>query len=418
VTGAGDGGFSWTSVGNGAQGALDNTAVTGGFCGTNSADEAACSLNANANVDAEDPRVAAGTMAAGNPTVPWVAWDEDVAGVPQVFVSRLTGAGAAARFAISNGGAPISSGSGATRPDITFSGNTPYVTWRQTVGGTQVGFVGHLVNAANPTFVLDASNIPLTPTAQADVREPISSGCTANPFNADGTTCQGAAQGTPFFLFTNGLSPLSLFADAYSPTTPTTGAASGVSASGATLTGSVDPQGAALAVGFQFGTSTTYGQTTPLTHVGVTNGATPFSAAISGFKVGTVVHYRAIAVTDFGTFVGADRTVKTAAGGLTFGKVKVKGTKATVAASCAAATTCKVKLQLTVKVGHHKVVVGSASGKVKPGKTRHLSVSLNRAGRILLAHAKSHKLTTTLTISEKQGKKYHVVFHKKVTFKG
>ena len=33
---------------------------------------------------------------------------------------------------------------------------------------------------------------------------PISSDCTANPFNADGTACQGGAPGIPFFLFNDG----------------------------------------------------------------------------------------------------------------------------------------------------------------------------------------------------------------------
>ena len=75
------------------------------------------------------------------------------------------------------------------------------------------------MNAANPTFVLDQSNVPLTPTGdgagQADVREPISSTCIATPFNADGEACQGGAIGTPFFLFTTGTSPLRLFAERY-----------------------------------------------------------------------------------------------------------------------------------------------------------------------------------------------------------
>ena len=413
VPGAGDGGFSWTSVGSGAQGALDATAH-GGSCGTSQANEAACSLNANAAADAEDPRVAAGTMTPGSATVPWVVWDETVSGVPQVFVSRLTGTGAAARFQLANGGQPVSTGSGATRPDITFSGNTPYVTWRQTVGATQVGFVGHLVNAANPTFVLDASNIPLTPTAQADVREPISAGCTANPFNADGANCQGGAQGTPFFLFTNGTSPLGLFADAYSPAGLTTGAASGVTASGATLTGTLDPQGAALGVGFEFGTTTAYGQTTSLSHVAVANGATPFSAAVSGLPAHTLVHYRAIAVTDFGTFVGADRTLTTKSA-VTVGKVKVRGTKVTVAVTCNGTTTCRLKLRLTTRIGKRSVLVGSAKGKVKAGRTKHLSVSLNHKGRALLS--KQHRLKAKLTVYDKQGKKYKAIAHKTVVFK-
>ena len=46
------------------------------------------------------------------------------------------------------------------------------------------------------------------------MREPISSSCIATPFNGDGKACQGAAIGTPFFLFTNGSTRCSLFASA------------------------------------------------------------------------------------------------------------------------------------------------------------------------------------------------------------
>jgi hypothetical protein len=153
-------------------------------------------------------------MTPGNPTVPWVAWDENVGGVNRVFVSRLVGTGTTARFQIANNGAPISGASGGIRPDITFSANTPFVSWRAQVKGTTKGFIGHFINPSDPTFVLDESNIPLTPTSQADVREPISSNCTANPFNSDGAACQGGPVPTPFFLFTNGTNPRSLFAGA------------------------------------------------------------------------------------------------------------------------------------------------------------------------------------------------------------
>jgi hypothetical protein len=108
----------------------------------------------NPNNDAENMRIAAGTMNPANPTVPWATWDKKVAGVPQVFVSRLVGTGAEAHFEIANGGAPISTGANSsTRPDITFSGNTPYISWREDVGGgIEKGFFGHLVlsGAVNP----------------------------------------------------------------------------------------------------------------------------------------------------------------------------------------------------------------------------------------------------------------------------
>ena len=38
----------------------------------------------------------------------------------------------------------------------------------------------------------------------------------------------------------------------------------------------------------------------------------PFSAQLSGLPAGTTIHYRAVASSDFGTFVGADRTFTTA----------------------------------------------------------------------------------------------------------
>jgi hypothetical protein len=309
-----NGGFHWVSVGNALQGTLDRTGAAHHFgtCAESAVNEERCSLNHDPAADAEDPRVAAGTMDAANPTVPWMAWDENVSGVHQVFVSRLVGTGSAAHFQIVNGGAPISTGAGATRPDITFSGNTPYVTWRQSVGGVDTAFSGHFVNPANPKFVLDGSHVPLTPTAQADVREPVSSGCTANPFNADGSACQGGAVGTPFFLFTKGTSPRKLFADAYAPATPTTGGASGITSSGATVAGSINPRGASVNVWFQFGTTTAYGSSTTPQKTPANNTADSFSASLSGLPAGTTIHYRAVAQSDFGTFLGADQTFTTA----------------------------------------------------------------------------------------------------------
>ncbi len=228
---AANGGFHWVAVGSRLSGTLDRSATHGfGPCAASGANERQCALNRNPNRDAEDPRVAAGSMTPGQPTVPWVVWDEKASGSDQIFVSRLVGSGVSAHFELANGGLPISSLGAATRPDITFAANTPFVSWRARIGGVTRGFVGHFINASNPVFVLDEANIPLTPTAQADVREPISSNCTANPFNADGTACQGAVVPMPFFLYTDGTSPLRLFA-------------------GAVIVGAFDPTGKLLAGG-------------------------------------------------------------------------------------------------------------------------------------------------------------------------
>jgi hypothetical protein len=160
--------------------------------------------------------------------------------------------------------------------------------------------------------VLDSSAVPLTPTVQADVREPISSGCTANPFNSDGTACQGGAAGTPFLLFTNGTSPRGLFSAAYEAGSLSTGAASSITTSSAVVSASVNPHGAAVNVSFQYGTTTAYGSTTTPLKTGVDNAVDAFSAALNGLPPGTTIHYRAVAQSDFRRLVGADQTFTTA----------------------------------------------------------------------------------------------------------
>ncbi len=231
----GDGKFHWQVVGLGTAGkkstndVLDN-GQSGhgphGECTQSTANEQACSLNANpaaglaAGSGAENPQVVAGTMVAGKPTTPWVTWDEsNVNGGPHaVFVARLDAKGD--HFNLLNNGRPISNtGLDSTRPDIVFTGNTPYVSWHQTNGGVTQTLVGHFEgNPANPTFNLDTHAIATTPQGTSDVRSPLSSTCAANPLTQDGAVCPGGALGTSFFAFTNNATgPQRLFAAAVAP---------------------------------------------------------------------------------------------------------------------------------------------------------------------------------------------------------
>jgi len=217
---AADGGFGWRAVGNGTTGKvniLDTTGAHGfGPCAESTAAEDSCSLNKAATKDAEDPRVAAGTLKAGSPTVPWVVWAEDVGGRHAIFVSRLVGGD---HFELFNGGNPISaSNQDATRPDITFFGNVPYISWIATAGGVTRGFVGHFDPSG--IFVSDTPGgirLIARPGGLAsliDARAPISSNCTADPFTNDGAGCPVAAVNAPFFLFTTAGSPQRLFGQA------------------------------------------------------------------------------------------------------------------------------------------------------------------------------------------------------------
>jgi hypothetical protein len=313
-----DGGFHWVAVGNGTAGqtnVLDTSGAHGfGSCAESQDAEDKCTLNAQARRNAENPRVAAGTLTPGGTTVPWVVWQEEIAeGTHAVFVSRLVGGD---HFELFNAGQPISNpANDATRPDITFSGNVPYISWQETVEKADVTFVGHFEGGPGaPVFKLDTTTgIPGSGFADLENprRAPISSGCTANPTNADGASCQGGAIGTPFLLYTAGdVAAEQLFAQAFAPTDVSTLAASDITTTDATLNGSANPGGAAVLTHFDFGGTTAYGSSTADARLDVASLVTPFDATASGLTQGATVHFRAVAKTDFVTVDGPDQSLE------------------------------------------------------------------------------------------------------------
>jgi hypothetical protein len=316
---AADGGFQWVAVGNGTAGQTNVLDVSGnngfGPCAESQANEDACSLNAVPGNDAENPRVAAGTLTPGKPTVPWVVWEEDIGdGRHAIFVSRLVNAD---HFELFNSGHPISNtANNASRPDITFAGNVPYISWQEEVRTNLLTFVGHFEGgAAAPVFKLDTpGGIAASAFTETDIenaqRAPISSTCTANPTNADGATCQGGAIGTPFFLFTAGApGSKKLFAEAFAPSDVQTLAASDQTSSSATLHGSANPGGTSARVHFDFGATAAYGSSTTPETLGVSVVPTAFDALVSGLPTGSTIHYRAVAASDFASVAGSDATV-------------------------------------------------------------------------------------------------------------
>ena len=99
------------------------------------------------------------------------------------------------------------------------------------------------------------------------------------------------------------------------PTAPvaTTSAATAVTASGATLNGTVNPNGQATSYAFQWGPTAGYGHEAPLPpgSAGSGTAAVPESAALSGLASGTVYHFRVIAFSAGGVATGADQTFTT-----------------------------------------------------------------------------------------------------------
>jgi hypothetical protein len=87
----------------------------------------------------------------------------------------------------------------------------------------------------------------------------------------------------------------------------TTNPATNVAISSATLKGSLDPHGLTTTVRFQYGTTTGYGQTTPMQSQ---NGNTfrNISANISGLTAHTTYHFRIVATNSAGARFGSDKT--------------------------------------------------------------------------------------------------------------
>jgi streptogramin lyase len=100
------------------------------------------------------------------------------------------------------------------------------------------------------------------------------------------------------------------------PPTATTGDATGVSAAGATLNGTVNGQGAAVTYHFDYGTTTAYGSSTPTTPTSFADNADhSVSAPVTGLTPNTTYHYRVVASSANGTSNGADQAFTTAASG-------------------------------------------------------------------------------------------------------
>jgi hypothetical protein len=93
----------------------------------------------------------------------------------------------------------------------------------------------------------------------------------------------------------------------------TTGSVSAVGASGATLNGTVNPEGGSTTYQFEYGTTTAYGKVAPASPKSIGSGTsdTPVNETIGSLEAGTTYHYRVVGTNAGGTTKGADRMFTT-----------------------------------------------------------------------------------------------------------
>jgi len=179
-------------------------------------------------------------------------------------------------------------------------------------------------------------------------------------------------------------------APAAGPPAATTGTATSVGQSTATVTGTVDPNGMATTYHVEYGTSTSYGVQTGEQDAGSGTGAAPVQADLSGLTSDTTYHYRVVAANAAGIDRGADRTFRTAGPpgppGATTGSARdVSTTRARLTASVdpnSRATTYRFEYGTTTDYGRQTGSASAGSG------ASAVSVGANVSG--LQPHTRYH----------------------------
>jgi subtilisin family serine protease len=102
--------------------------------------------------------------------------------------------------------------------------------------------------------------------------------------------------------------------NAEGPPLATTSSAAGVKTMGATLRGTVNPNGYATTYSFEYGKTTSYGTKAPTSPASAGSGKSAVSVGevIAGLTAGTTYHYRLVATSEEGVSYGSDKTLTTA----------------------------------------------------------------------------------------------------------
>jgi DNA-binding beta-propeller fold protein YncE len=115
------------------------------------------------------------------------------------------------------------------------------------------------------------------------------------------------------YVSDQGAAAVLAFNEVLLPTVATTPGATGVSASGATVAGTVNPEGVAgTTYHFEWGADQSYGNiTSPDQSAGNGSADVPASATLSGLAPGTTYHFRVVATNPQGSIEGADQSFTT-----------------------------------------------------------------------------------------------------------
>jgi hypothetical protein len=180
------------------------------------------------------------------------------------------------------------------------------------------------------------------------------------------------------------------------PPTPsvTTGAAINVLPDGAKLLGKVNAQGSVTSYHFEYGPTTSYGQSAPAGSV-VGEVDEGVSAVVTGLLPDTAYHYRLVATNAGGTTFGDDQALTTLVRPIGHaaipGRAQVKSGKALIPLTCKGSVLAQCSGTLTLRARIKKgirfilVKVGAADYEFLGQRTEVVAVKLNKNGRKVLS---------------------------------
>ena len=150
----------------------------------------------------------------------------------------------------------------------------------------------------NDALKIITGGMRLSPNAPSmlAMRDAILQSAQVNNVNLSTVWSVFAARGMGFLASTPSADATSAVEDFSMPPTSVTNAASGIAEDGATLNGSHNSGGKATDYRFEYGTTSSYGDKTPVTDGGSGNVPVPVTADISGLTAATQYHYRLIAL--------------------------------------------------------------------------------------------------------------------------
>ena len=191
----------------------------------------------------------------------------------------------------------------------------------------------------------------------------------------------------------------------------TTLPATAVTSGSAFLNGTVSTGGAAVLWQFEYGTTSSYGKTTPVQEILAGQGTVPLLDRIGGLKPGTKYHFRLDAQTGGAStyplfvYLGQDRSFTTNRLGLiiTSAKLSVRNGRASIPVTCAGTQTCKGKLTLTLQRAGRTLTSASDSFAIRAGRKSTLKPKLSKTALNLLKNARGHRLGAKLTAKSSVG---------------